>query len=116
MAWNVQTHMPRVPPGRRASRRSRISAAALLVNVMARTCQGRTPSSAIMCAMRTVSTRVLPEPAPASTSSGPRVHSTASRWAGLRPSRSMTGAVTGAGIGEKRVCWFWVMKPPRSSR
>ena len=98
MAWKVQTHMPRVPPGSRAPRRSRISAAALLVKVMARTCQGRTPSSAIMWAMRMVSTRVLPEPAPARTSSGPWVHSTASRWAGLRPSRSSAGR-TGAGAG-----------------
>ena len=89
MAWKVQTHMPRVPPGRSAPRRSRISAAALLVNVMARMRQGRTPSSAIMWAIRYVSTRVLPEPAPASTSSGPWVHSAASRWAGLRPARSM---------------------------
>ena len=89
MAWNVHTHMPRVPPGSSAPRRSRISAAALFVNVMASTCQGRTPSSAIMCAMRYVSTRVLPEPAPASTRSGPCVHSAASRWAGLRPERSI---------------------------
>ena len=37
-----------------------------------------------MCAMRYVSTRVLPEPAPAKTSSGPSVHSTASRCASFR--------------------------------
>ncbi len=88
MAWKVQTHMPRVLPGKRAPRRSRISAAALLVKVMAKTCQGRTPSSAIMCAMRKVRTRVLPEPAPARTSKGPRVQVAASYWAGFKPERS----------------------------
>ena len=88
MAWKVHTHMPRVPCGRSACRRSRISAAALLVKVMASTCQGRTPKSAIMCAMRYVSTRVLPEPAPASTRSGPSVASTASFCAGLSESMS----------------------------
>ena len=40
-----------------------------------------------MCAMRVVSTRVLPVPAPASTSTGPSSVSTASRCSGLRPSR-----------------------------
>jgi hypothetical protein len=52
MAWNVQTHIPRVPPGRSRESLSRISAAALLVKVMASTCQGATPSSATMWAMR----------------------------------------------------------------
>ena len=103
MAWKVQTHMPRVPSGKMAARRSRISAAALLVKVMARICQGRTPSSAIMWAMRMVRTRVFPEPAPARTSRGPRVVSTASRWAGLSPSRSMlargAGAAPHMGVG-----------------
>src|SRR5580692_6796232 len=37
--------------------------------------------------MRTVSTRVLPVPAPASTSTGPSSVSTASRCSGLRPAR-----------------------------
>src|SRR5690606_27190150 len=36
---------------------------------------------------RVVRTRVLPVPAPASTSTGPSSVSTASRWAGLRASR-----------------------------
>ena len=39
-------------------------------------------------AMRCVSTRVFPEPAPASTSSGPVPCVTASRWGGLSPSSS----------------------------
>ena len=50
--------------------RSRISAAALLVKVMAAMCFGSMPlcsSRAILCTM----TRVLPEPAPASTRLGP---------------------------------------------
>ena len=38
--------------------------------------------------MRWVSTRVLPEPAPATISSGPSVWVTASRWTGFSPSRS----------------------------
>ena len=58
-------------------KRSRISAAALLVKVMAIISHGATPPSWIMCAMRYVSTRVLPDPAPASTKRGPSVHSTA---------------------------------------
>ena len=98
MAWKVHTHMPRVPLGMSAARRSRISAAALLVNVMARTCQGLTPKSPSICAMRKVKTRVLPEPAPASTSSGPSVVRTASRWAGLRLSMSTSG-LAGLGAG-----------------
>ena len=40
-----------------------------------------------MWAMRVVSTRVLPVPAPASTSTGPSSASTAARCSGLRPSR-----------------------------
>ncbi len=45
--------------------------------------------------MRVVITRVLPVPAPASTSSGPSVVSTASRCAGFRP--ATMAAVSGAG-------------------
>ena len=51
--------------------RSRISPAALFVNVTARMRVGSTPWCSMRRAMRVVSTRVLPEPAPASTSSGP---------------------------------------------
>ncbi len=47
------------------SRRSRISPAALFVNVIARISFGRTPCARIRWATRWVSTRVLPEPAPA---------------------------------------------------
>ncbi len=69
--WNVITHMTRTIRPTSASTRSRISPAALLVKVIARISPGRARSVATRCAIRCVSTRVLPEPAPASTSSGP---------------------------------------------
>src|SRR5271154_7354908 len=57
---------------------------------------GAAPSALISQAMRWISTRVLPLPAPASTSTGPSGAVTASRWAlfsGLRMGeRSMGGA------------------------
>ena len=46
-----------------------------------------TPHAVTRCAMRWVRTRVLPDPAPATTSTGPSVARTASRCAGLRPAR-----------------------------
>ncbi len=67
----------------RARARSRISCAALLVKVMAAMRPGSTPacnSRAILCTM----TRVLPDPAPASTRQGPDRWCTAASWAGLR--------------------------------
>jgi len=63
--------------------RVRISPAALLVKVTAKIRCAATPCCVIRCAIRAVSTRVLPDPAPASTSNGPAGYSTASRWAGL---------------------------------
>ena len=68
----------------RATTRSRISAAALLVKVTARIDREAVPRS-MRRAMRWVTTRVLPEPAPASTSMGPISCSTAARCEGLRP-------------------------------
>jgi hypothetical protein len=53
--------------------RPRISRAALLVKVTARIDQGENCSTWISQAMRCTSTRVLPEPAPASTSMLPLV-------------------------------------------
>ena len=53
------------------STRSTISRAARLVKVTASTSCGRARPVSRMCASRVVSTRVLPVPAPASTSSGP---------------------------------------------
>jgi hypothetical protein len=65
-----------------ATRRSRISRAALLVKVTARISHGATPLSRSR-AIRCTSTRVLPVPAPASTSSGPSPCSTAARCSRL---------------------------------
>ena len=89
MLWNVDTHMPRAAGPTSAPRRSRISAAALFVNVIARIRHGATSLFSMRFAMRYVSTRVLPLPAPASTSSGPSVQRTASFWAGFRESMSI---------------------------
>ncbi len=74
-----------------SSTRSRISAAALLVKVIARIEPGWALRSAISQAIRRVSTRVLPEPAPATTSSGGPACTTAWRWGSLRPSSSSSG-------------------------
>ena len=65
--------------------RSFISPAALLVNVIARISNGDTSRSAMRYATRWVSRRVLPEPAPAMTSTGPSGAITASRWTGFSP-------------------------------
>ncbi len=62
-----------------------ISRAALLVKVTARISDGHARRVKMMCARRLVSARVLPVPAPARSSTGPSVVSTASRWAGLSP-------------------------------
>src|SRR3546814_6282346 len=51
----------------------------------------------IWCASRAVRHAVLPVPAPARTSSGPSVVSTASRWGALRPFRY--GGSAGEGTG-----------------
>ena len=76
--WKVETHIrPARGPTSSATRR-RISSAALLVKVMARICQGAASPVAIRWAIRRVSTRVLPEPAPATMSSGPPRWTTAS--------------------------------------
>src|SRR5437763_2791378 len=93
-AWNVRTQRPRDFGPRRSSSRSLISPAALFVNVIARISLGFAPTALIRCATRYVRTRVLPEPAPAITSSGPSVASTASRWAGLRSARYCSGEAT----------------------
>src|SRR3954447_17141103 len=93
-AWNVRIQIARAIGPSIRSRRSRISPAALFVNVIARISFGFTPCVASRCATRCVRTRVLPEPAPAITSSGPSVVRTASRWAGFRSARYCSGVVT----------------------
>src|SRR3990172_5817608 len=77
--WNVDTHIPRETPPTKRATRSFISLAALLVKVMASTEYGDTPRSLIRWATRWVRTRVLPDPAPATTKTGPSVVATASR-------------------------------------
>ena len=84
--WKVDTHIFWATGPTRAATRCFISSAALLVKVMARISKGETPSLRMRWAMRWVSTRVLPDPAPATTSSGPSTWVTASSWTGLRPS------------------------------
>ena len=84
-AWKVEISgvaLRRRLPSRTIAR-SFISRAALFVNVTARMRSGRIRCR-ISSAMRNVMTRVFPEPAPASTRSGPLRVLTASRCAGLR--------------------------------
>src|SRR3954470_4485851 len=95
--WNVDTHILRATGPTSASTRVFISSAALLVKVIARISNGEIPCSWMSQAMRCVSTRVLPEPAPATMSSGPPGCVTASRWTGFRSSSSPAGtAISGA--------------------
>src|ERR1019366_1361717 len=76
----------------KATTRSRISRAALLVKVTASTADGGAWRVVRMCAMRWVMTRVLPLPAPARISKGPSMWLTASRCCALSPLRkSMKG-------------------------
>src|SRR5436190_420788 len=80
--WKVPIQSLRAGSPTARSMRSRISLAARLVKVKARIWCGGTPSRTRR-PMRSVSTRVLPLPAPASTRSGPAGCSTAERWASL---------------------------------
>ncbi len=68
--WKVETHMRSASGPTSWRTRSRISAAALLVNVIARIWLGHALPVASRYAMRCVSTRVFPEPAPATISRG----------------------------------------------
>ena len=96
--WNVPSHvMPSTPGPINLPIRSRISRAALLVKVTARICDGQARPEAKMWAMRVVRTRVLPVPAPARTSNGPSVCSTAARCSAFNPSRK--GAVAAGAVG-----------------
>src|SRR3989338_10045920 len=77
--------MPRVLIGSIADKRVVISFAALLVNVTARMPEGEAWPLLIRYAMRVVSTRVLPLPAPARISADWCGSVTAWRCSGLRP-------------------------------
>ena len=82
-------HIPRVLIGNIVDKRACISLAALLVKVTANTPAGETWEVCISQAMRVVSTRVLPEPAPASMSAGWAGSVTAASCSGLRWSRRL---------------------------
>ena len=105
--------MARAGPSSRCSTRARISAAALLVNVTASTLLGGAPSASTSQAMRCTSTRVLPLPAPATTSKLPTGAVTASRWRSFRPSRMCVTSISARG---SRCCWtgsqYRLRKPP----
>ena len=87
--------LPPRPPAAGSRRRSRISPAALRVNVIARHSSGAAPWRATRCAMRWVRVRVLPEPGPATMSSGPEAISAARRWSASSPDRASTDPTTG---------------------
>lgn len=98
--WKVDTHMRRARLPTRSATLARISAAALLVKVIARIEPGWTPRSPIRWAIRLVRTLVLPDPAPATTSRGEPECSTAARWGGFSPSsRSVPGVGAGPSPG-----------------
>ena len=84
--WKVPTHIERVETLSKLSVRARNSAAALLVNVTARTLWGEMFSTSINHAMRCTKTRVFPLPAPATTRALPRGAETAARCGSLSPS------------------------------
>ena len=80
MEWKVPIHkLAALPCPTRVAIRFCISRAALLVNVSARIRYAGTPLLNKF-AIRYVNTLVLPDPAPAITSVGPSVFTTASRW------------------------------------
>ena len=71
--WKVEIHMESAASPTRVLTRDFISAAALLVKVMAKMLQGATFLASKRYAIRWVTVLVLPEPAPAKISSGPSV-------------------------------------------
>ena len=94
--WKVDTHIRAARGPTSSATRERISSAALLVKVMARICEGAASPVAIRWAMRRVSTRVFPDPAPATMSRGPPRWTTDSRCGPVRPTSSSSA---GAGAG-----------------
>ena len=97
--WKVLTHMARERPPTSEATRSFISPAALFVKVIARISPGWAPRAASRYAIRCASTRVLPDPAPATISSGEPWCTTAARCGGLSPSSSRSAAVGSEGAG-----------------
>ena len=84
--WKVEIDIDLAESPTSSTTRSRISAAALFVNVIARISPWWARPVASRCAIRWVSTRVFPEPAPATISSGEPECSTAARCGSLSPS------------------------------
>ena len=97
--WKVITHIERDRGPTSAATRAAISPAALLVKVMARISCGATSRAASRYAIRWVSTRVFPEPAPATMRSGLPSCTTAARCSGFSPSRSASIARAATYIG-----------------
>src|SRR3990172_5736508 len=108
-AWKVWMAVPACPYGTSRSTRACISSAAFSVKVRARISSGRARLVAMSQAMRWVTTRVLPVPGPASTSSGPSPCVTAPPLAravaapGPRPPapQPRRKALVGAGVLER---------------
>src|SRR5437667_226980 len=105
--WNVDTHIFWATGPTSAATRPFISSAALLVKVMARISKGEMPRSVISQAIRWVSTRVLPDPAPATTRSGPPGWVTASRWTGFRSSSSAGTAGIATHPNDENLWYRW---------
>ena len=89
-------------PLRRSRRRS--SPAASRVNVRASVWRASAVPMAMRWAIRVVSTRVLPEPAPAMTATSVDGVVTAAAWAGSRPASAAAArrALAGDGLGGRR--------------
>ena len=88
--------MPRTGTGSIAERRVSISLAALFVKVTAITPPGLSWPVWISQAMRVVSTRVLPEPAPARISAGRAGKVTAASCSGFRLASNLDATLAGA--------------------
>jgi len=98
--WKVPIHMPRTGMGSMVPRRVSISLAALFVKVTAITPAGDTWPVCTSQAMRVVSTRVLPEPAPARMRAWRAGSVTAASCSGLRwRSRGLPDAEASTGSG-----------------
>ena len=95
--WNVPDGTGTASP--RATSRDRSSCAALRVKVSASARSGVADPVATRHAIRRVSTRVLPEPAPATTTSGAASEVIAARWRSSHPSR-MPSRVSGLTPGK----------------
>src|SRR5713101_1323544 len=92
--WKVDTHIRWATGPTISDTRCFISPAALLVNVIAARPKGETRCSATRKAMRCVRTRVLPDPAPATTRIGPSGADAASRCTGLSPASTASVVIT----------------------